>query len=298
MDYARRLDACNACAHFDSQLVAASQDAPKGSVDAMGKTHFQTGIYAMNFRRVTTVLTLCVAAIAGAAAFGAAPDATAPMAPAMAAAPAAIADMGAKLRDDDRQLTAIEGLYARIQAGRTTEDRDKSADELEARLAAYATAMLSSHNAALGQAQLAIQTNGRQGSVDSLRAFEDLASNHESRLRQIDNRAQKLSPKAGSLVDPAKVRPVQFGLLILKAVGGFLVTPAQGAIALSVWSPCHTHPAQQPACNKAIVAAVGATASAQSTFSACWASKESVRPKWWRAFLRGGCATALAIRLA
>jgi len=196
----------------------------------------------------------------------------------------------------DKQLSSIETVFSQIEAAKTTDERDKLSDNFENQLSSYAKGMLSSYDAAVMEATLSAKSQGKEGGIERLKAFEDLAVRHEVRLKALEERGKKLLPRGGSLMVPHG--KVQYGWLLLDKIGDFFVSPAEAAIALSIWNPCHTHPAAQPACNNAIASGVTQTAAAQSTFNSCWGSKEGVRPKWWRAILRAGCVTALGVRLA
>jgi hypothetical protein len=198
------------------------------------------------------------------------------------------------LQGNDRQLTSIEALFTQIESAKTDADRDKHADDLEARLAAYAKAMVGSFDAAIKQAELAAKSAGKEGSTEPLKAFEDQAVKHENALKQLDNRGQKLLPKSGSISEPAKGGKLALG----GTIGDFFISPAEAAIALSVYNPCHLHPPTQPACNTAIANGITQAAAAHTAFNNCWNGLEGVRPKWWRAIRRVGCVVVLTARLA
>lgn len=210
------------------------------------------------------------------------------------------AQFGTRLQDHDRQLTSIEGLFARIEAAKTTADKDKHADELNNTLAAYAKAMMESFDTAMKQAERANKSRGKEGSTELLKSFEGLAVKHENRLKVLDERAQKIKAPAesSSTSEPVEGGRVARGWPMLEKISDFFISPAQAAIALSVYSACHQSPPNQTACAQAIQTGTTQAAAAQATFNTCWNKYENTRPKWWRAILRTGCVTALAARLA
>lgn len=205
---------------------------------------------------------------------------------------------GTRLQDIDRQLTSIEAVFTQIEVAKTDQDKDKYADDLERRLDAYAKAMLGSITTALKQAELSAMSRGKEGSTELLKSFEDLAKKHEDRLKQIDGRAQKMRPKSGSISELVGGGKVALDWPMLKKIGDFFISPAEAAIALSVYTACHQSPPNQTACAQAVTSGIAQTAAAQTTFNACWNRYEGTRPKWWRAVLRAGCVTALGVRLA
>jgi hypothetical protein len=109
------------------------------------------------------------------------------------AAPSARAvptDLTAKLQESDKRLTSIEEGFTRMEALKTI--GDKFGDDLNEPLAAYARGMSESFDAAMKQAELAARSQGKDGSIASIKMFEDLAKKHESRLKQLDGKGQKI----------------------------------------------------------------------------------------------------------
>jgi hypothetical protein len=203
------------------------------------------------------------------------------------------------LKANDSQLTSIETLFNQIDTAKADGDKDKFADNLERRLSAYGKAMSAAFNAALRQAELAAKSKGKQGNVEALKTFEDLATKHEQRLKQLDERGKKM--KSSSI--PATGDRLAFGWRMLDTLGSFIITPAEAAIALNVYGLCHglnsnSTAAQWAACNRAIANAIGQRSAAQSAFNSCWSSLEGVKPKWWRAVRRAGCTAVYVARLA
>ena len=199
---------------------------------------------------------------------------------------------------NDKQLTAIETLATQLQNAKTNAEKDRLADTFESRLAAYAKAMLSSFDSALKQAQTAAKSPPRSDSFAPLKRFEDHLQSHENRLKQLDSRMQKLKPQ--SSLQLFEGRTVALGWL-LGQIGDAVISPAQAAIALSIYNVCSVSPstpASQAACTKAISTGHNQRVAAQATFNACWNKYENTRPKWWRATLRAGCVTFLVARLA
>jgi hypothetical protein len=215
------------------------------------------------------------------------------------------AQFGSRLEDHDKQLTSIEALFTRIESAKLPADKEKHSDDLDAPLAAYAKAMMESFDTAVKQAELANKSQGKEGSTELLGNFENLAKKHESRLKQLDQRAKKImSPQSGSSSDPAGSAKLARAWPMLEKVSDFFVSPARAAIALSVYNACH-HPsgqtwtqAQQTACNTAIANANSQGAAAHTTYNSCWTRYENTKPKWWKALQRAGCVTALVARLA
>jgi hypothetical protein len=216
----------------------------------------------------------------------------------IAAGPASSQERNTALQENDKALTSIEGLFSQIEAAKTDGEKDKYADDLERRIQAYAKAMVAAFNAALKQAELANKSQDKQGSTEALKAFEDLAVKHEGQWKELDSRAKKAKPKSGSIWGPALDGIPALGWKMLGQIGDFLISPAEAAIALQVYSACHQSPRNQAACAQALTSGAAQTSAAYANFNACWNSYEGTRPKWWRAFLRGGCALTLTARLA
>jgi hypothetical protein len=205
------------------------------------------------------------------------------------------------LQANNSQLTSIEALFTQIEAAKTDRDKDKLAGNLESRLATYAKAMVASFTTAIKQAQLAAKTRGKEGSVELLKTFEDLAVDHENRLKRLDDQGQKM--KSGSTSEPAEGGRVALGWRMLDKISDFFISPAQAAIAVTSWNVCHglnsnSTAAQWAACANATSNAATQTTAAYATFNACWNGLDGVRPKWWRAIRRAGCVAVLVAKLA
>ncbi len=203
------------------------------------------------------------------------------------------------LKANDSQLTSIETLFNQIDTAKTDGDKDKSADSLERRMSDYAKAMTEAFNSALRQAELAAKSKGKQGNVEALKTFEDQAAKHEQRLKQLDDRGKKMK---SSFVPEASDR-LALGWRMLDSLGSFFISPAEAAIALSVYGFCNglnsnSTAAQWAACNRAVANAIVQRRIAQSAFNSCWRNLEGVRPKWWRAVRRAACTAVYVARLA
>ena len=138
----------------------------------------------------------------------------------------------ADLQVNERSLTTIESLFARMESGKTSDDKDKVADEFESRLSAYAKSMMDSFATAMKQTEMFAKSQGKEGNVGSLKAFEDLAVKHENRMKQLDGRGQKLAPRSGVLTVPEEGAARAWTML--KGIGDFIISPAEAAIAASV----------------------------------------------------------------
>jgi hypothetical protein len=211
-----------------------------------------------------------------------------------------------KLKTIDNQLTKIELLFEQIEAAKETAAKDRYADDLEKSLTGYTKAMMESYDTVLQQAEIAHRSQGKEGNVAQIKAFEDLATRHEERLKVLDQRGKKITVSASpsAVWEPTYRLTARWSLQVLENISDVLISPAQAAIALSVYNACN-HPsgqiwtqAQQAACAKAILKGNSDRITAQNTFTSCWNSNEGTRPKWLRAIRRTGCATALVIRLA
>jgi hypothetical protein len=205
------------------------------------------------------------------------------------------------LQANDSQLKSIEELFAQIGTAKTDGDKDKFADKLESQLSTYTKGMVASFGTALKQAELAAKSKGKEGNVEELKAFEDLAVRHENKLKQLEEQGKKM--KSGSILEPAEVGKVALDWRLLDKIGDFFISPAEAAIALAVYNVCHglnssSTPAQWAACNQAIAAAGPQRSAAQAAYNACWNGYEDRRPKWWRAILRASCVVVLVARLA
>lgn len=207
----------------------------------------------------------------------------------------------ARLQSNDKQLTSIETLMARMDAAKSSADKDKYADNLNDTLAAYSKAMLESFDTATKQAELANNSQGREGNIALLRQFEGLAVRHERKLKQVDARAQRMmkaSPGTTSTSDPDEGDEVAGVWSILNKIGDFFVTPAQAAIALSGYNACSQKPPNQVACAAAIAKGIIDGNTARVQFNTCWNNQANVKPAWWRALKRTACTVALVARLA
>lgn len=202
-----------------------------------------------------------------------------------------------KLQGLDRQLASIQASVTEIAKAKTDAEKDKYGDALNDTLAAYAKGMLESFDIATNQAQMANKSQGKEGNMEELKQFEDLAARHERTLKQIDARAKKMKAPPGAPSMSESSSPAS-GWSVLDKIGDLFVTPAEGAIALSVYNACNQNPPNQTACAQAIVSSVAQGNAARNTFNDCWNRYENTRPKWWRAICRAGCVTALAVRLA
>lgn len=205
------------------------------------------------------------------------------------------------LKANDSQLTSIETLFDQIDTAKADGDKDKLAGNLERRLSDYGRAMTAAFNAAVRQAELAAKSKGKQGSVEALKTFEDVAAKHEQRLKQLDERAKKM--RSGSILDLFNGSRLALGWRMLDTLGSFIVTPAEAAIAAVPYSICaglnsNSTAAQWAACNSAIATAIVQRQTAQANFNTCWNNLEGVRPKWWRAVRRAGCTALYIARLA
>jgi hypothetical protein len=209
---------------------------------------------------------------------------------------AAAQERNAALQENDKALTSIEGMFSQIEGAKTDEEKDKYADNFERSLASYAKAMMSSFDAALKQAELAAKSQGKEGNSEQLKAFEDLAVKHEKKLNDLDRQAKKAKPKSGSIWVPGMDGKLALGLL--EKIGDALISPAEAAIALSVYSACHRSPPNQTACAQGIAAGLAQSSAANAAFNSCWDSYANRRPNWWRALLRTGCVATLVARLA
>lgn len=219
---------------------------------------------------------------------------------------------------NDRQLTSIETSFTQIENAKTAADKDRLADTLESRLAAYAKAMLESFDAALKQAETAAKSPVRRDSFELLKKFEDQLQSHERRLKRLDERAQKMKPssslqpiedgklavgwrmleKVSDSIGPAQESGKATLGWLLGKISDAVISPAQAAIALSIYNACSATPYNQAACIAATAAGHAQRIAAQNAFNACWNGLEGVRPKWWRAVRRAGCVTVLVARLA
>jgi hypothetical protein len=208
------------------------------------------------------------------------------------------AQFGTRLQGNDRQLVSIEQLFTRMEAAKVTADKEKYSDDLSDALAAYAKAIMESFDTANKQAELAAKSEGKGGSTALLKPFEDLAVKHENRLKQLDERAQKImgSPKSSSISEPAEGGRVAGGWPMLEKISDFFISPARAAIALSVYTACHQN--NPPLCTQYTAWGITQTQAAWVIFNACWNNLEGTRPKWWRAILRASCTTGLVVRLA
>jgi hypothetical protein len=206
------------------------------------------------------------------------------------------AQFGTRLQDHDRQLTSIEALVTRIEAAKLTADKEKYSDDLSASLAAYAKAMMESFDTAMKQAELANKSQGKQGSTALLKPFEDLATQHENRMKKLDARAQKIKAplKSSSTSEPAEGGKMARGWPMLEKISDFFISPAQAAIAITVAAACNQHPPNQTACAQAIATGVTQAAAARNTFNTCWNAAQ----KPLQGLKRLACTAALIVRLA
>lgn len=102
------------------------------------------------------------------------------------------AEFGTRLQASDRQLASIEQLFTQIEAAKLPAEKEKLFDELSQPLAAYAKGMMESFDTAMKQAELAAKSQGKQGSTRLVKPFEALAVKHEQRMKQLDERGEKI----------------------------------------------------------------------------------------------------------
>lgn len=199
----------------------------------------------------------------------------------------------AQAQETDRQLTEIERLATQVETAKTTPERDKLADTLESRLQAYVRATLANFDAAIKQLQATAKS--REPNFEALKKLEDGLQNQEKRLNELDKRMQKMKPS--SSLQPLEGGKLALGWLLGK-IGDAVISPAQAAIALSIYNTCNAKPYNQAACLKAATTGHSQRVAAQSTYNACWSKHANRKPNWVRAALRAGCVAALVARLA
>lgn len=210
------------------------------------------------------------------------------------------AQFSGKLRGVDAQLGVIERTFQSIESQTSTTERDAQTLGFEREQVSYAVNMLSQYDYALAQADLAMKSNGRTGTVELLNAFETVAKRHEGRLGVLYQRAEKLAARGGTAAISWRHAPVAAAPSnwLVAYIGDLLVPSAHAAIALQVYSACNQNPKNNVACVQAIAKGVVDGKNAKTTFDACWAKYANTLPKIVRNAKRLGCTLALTARLA
>lgn len=222
----------------------------------------------------------------------------------------------------ERQLTSIEQLFTRIEVAKLPGEKEKLSDELSKPLAAYAKAMMEDFDTAMKQAELAAKSQGKEGSTALVKPFEDLAKQHEGRMKTLDARAQKIggdiekgegeTKKSSSIAEPTEATKVARGWPMLEKISNFLISPAHAAIAIPVVAACsqanpNSNPpptvAQFATCLLATQTAGGLRVQAQTTFTACWNAAHRHKLKrdghiHFPALMHTACTATLLARLA
>lgn len=112
-------------------------------------------------------------------------------------------DLPTVLADAESRLRGIEQSVSSMLEQRTFSPR--AGAEVEQQLRLYADEMFGASQRMVVQTKLAATTQGKQGNIGAVRAFEELASNHEGRVVEIAKRLDGLSQRlnSGALpVDP------------------------------------------------------------------------------------------------
>lgn len=218
-----------------------------------------------------------------------------------------------ELKASDKALTAIENSFTKIENAKSAKERDALADGFERQLSVYARGMMKQCELALAQASQAAKTNGRAGSVKLPVLYEELAQQHEKRLKSLEARAEKLkgeikergggeAKKSGSIAEPTEGQEVAEPRTMVEESNEFFITP-EPFIVIAVNTACSGLNRDSPRedwvkCANATVTANSQRAAAWAQYNSCWNSHANVKPKWWRAILRAGCVIALTARLA
>ncbi len=210
----------------------------------------------------------------------------------------------------ESKLDSIEATGQGLGRGGTLSSADmKLSPDFE-----YAAGMNRGMTSALASAKLAVDSKGAKGEVASLKAFEDLAVSHESRLARLAEEADTLMSRIrmGDVVIEAREvaswskadRAAFKAFLSPQAWGKYPtlaeLTPAPGAAAprafaavdlkskvCSLAAPCVVpcYNKDWGACLSCIVRAGPAAVAAWSRFQSCWngAGKSKWTPLWvWR----------------
>lgn len=95
-----------------------------------------------------------------------------------------------KLRLDPlgSKLGSIENILSRVEGQKLVTERDS--EDLGRTMFEYAEGMKAAFDVALKEAELAASSKGKQGSVGSLKHFEDTAKGHEARLKSVEAKTQ------------------------------------------------------------------------------------------------------------
>lgn len=88
------------------------------------------------------------------------------------------------------KLSNIETLLGRVEGQKLVTERDS--EDLGKTMFEYAQGMKAAFDAALKEAELAANSKGKQGSVASLKHFEDTAKGHEARLKAVEAKTQAI----------------------------------------------------------------------------------------------------------
>jgi hypothetical protein len=227
-----------------------------------------------------------------------------PFQSAVAVTPAQQATHQTALRTNEASLVMLERTQARIEATKGDAARDALAVAYEEQQLRYVNAMQQQHDAAISVMR---ETLGgprwglHEQNLAQLNQFELLAQSHERRTQVLSQRADAMAAGRPLTFQLPVASPLQASTAILAAAHDYVFPPAQAMIALTVYNACKKDSSgnvNQKACAAAVAQGLVDSNAARVTFNSCWASLESVRPKWWRSVRRAGCTAALVARLA
>jgi hypothetical protein len=219
----------------------------------------------------------------------------------------------------EQQLQQLEALVANVLNTHQLSDADSTT--IDNVMQQYAGTMYQGFNIASNDAQQAADTQGAQGSTDTIQAFETTAQDHANRtntlaqnMDAIDDGLANGTINGHAALDrkvPAAA-PVKFAARparkdakttvssvcrgAAKAVSDFLVPPAHASVAIPCIAPCAAQ--NWPACIGCIAGAVGSAISAWNTFRDCWNSCSCHWYSFWCCAKKGWCLAVFIAKLA
>jgi hypothetical protein len=203
--------------------------------------------------------------------------------------------VSAKLSEGAANVRTLQGVLNRVEKARYFKEQD--AKELETAMSATAEALYTAFNEATKEAEQAGKSEGKEGSVGSLRAFEREANVQlavsrqiESRLkaiqRRVENKSYKMDQSLGQSLNQTEREqiggPRPRGPYTGRLVSSFgerssgdlnFTSPSMPSLVAPCVSPCANK--QWGACVACIASKAPSAIGAWNTFQSCWNGAKS-----------------------
>jgi hypothetical protein len=219
--------------------------------------------------------------------------------------------VSAKLSEGAANIRTLQGVLNRVEKARYFKEPD--AKELETAMSATAAAWYAAFNEATSEAQEASKSEGKEGSVGSLTAFEREANVQVEGIRQIESRLkaiqkrvenktykmdqslnQSLNQIEREQIKEARPQASCTGTLVYSfaSEGSNLTDAAMPSLGVPCLSPCKNK--QWNACLSCILSKLPSAVGAWNSFQSCWNGASSP----WKAVKQAACLLAFGVKLA